>query len=347
MADGTGLENRRRGDPSEGSNPSPSAPGPRAVPGTGARPPNRCPMPTCIILNARAGAAEAAAGLRRALAGRPDVRLCEPSSADEVRGCVAAALAAGCDTVVAAGGDGTAHAVVNALAADFGRARLGVLPLGTGNDLCRTLAVPADPLAALAVLDAGTERRLDVLRADLAGQTLYCVNVAAGGFTGQMQELLTDEVKAWWGPLAYLRGAVSVLPNLTGYHTTLRLDDGVVERIDTLNVLVANARFAGGGLPVAPRANPEDGLLDLITVCYRPLLDLTGIAALLLAGDYLSSDYVIHQRARRVHLASRPAMWFSIDGELLSSATATFTVRPGALRVLVGPDYAPEPAAAG
>jgi diacylglycerol kinase (ATP) len=303
-------------------------------------------MPTCIILNSRAGSAEAADGLRPALAGRPDVRLCEPDSADEVRGCVAGALKAGCDTLVAAGGDGTVHTVVNALADDFGRARLGILPLGTGNDLCRTLAIPPDPVAALALLDAGAERRLDVIRADLAGRTLYCANVAAGGFTGQMQELLTEGVKAWWGPLAYLRGAVNVLPNLTDYHTTLSLDDGPVERIEVLNVLVANGRFAGAGLQVAPRANPEDGLLDVIAVFYRPLLDLTGVAALLLAGDYLSSDHVLHQRARRVHLASEPAMWFSIDGELVSSATATFTVRPGALCVLVGPDYTPDPAAA-
>jgi diacylglycerol kinase (ATP) len=301
-------------------------------------------MRTCIILNARAGSAPDAADLRDALAGRPNVDVCEPTSVDEVRAGVARALAAGCDTIVAAGGDGTVHTIVNALADDFARARLAILPLGTGNDLCRTLAIPADPLAALALLDTGREHCIDLVRVDAAERSLWCVNVAAGGFTGQMQELLTDEVKALWGPLAYLRGAVSVLPNLTGYHTTLRLDDGVVERIDALNVLVANGRTAGGGLQVAPRANPEDGLLDVITVVYRPLLELTGVAALLLAGNYLSSDYVVQQRARRVQVASTPGMWFSIDGELLSSAALTFTVRPRALRVLVGPDYTPEPA---
>jgi diacylglycerol kinase (ATP) len=304
-------------------------------------------MRTCVILNARAGSAEAATDLRADLASRPDIDVCEPTSAADVRACVARALEAGCDTVVAAGGDGTVHTVVNALAADLDRARLAVLPLGTGNDLCRTLAVPFDPLAALALLDTGSERRIDLVRVDTAGRSLWCANVAAGGFTGQMQEQLTDDVKALWGPLAYLRGAVGVLPNLTGYQTTLRLDDGVVERIDALNVLVANGRTAGGGLQVAPLANPEDGLLDVVTVFYRPLLELTGVAALLLAGDYLRSDYVIHQRARRVQVVSTPGMWFSIDGELLSNESITFTVRPRALRVLVGPDYTPEPAEGG
>jgi diacylglycerol kinase (ATP) len=304
-------------------------------------------MRTCLILNAHAGLAEAADDVRAALAGRADVRVREPSSADEVRACVADALAAGCDTVVAAGGDGTVHTIVNALAADFDQARLAILPLGTGNDLCRTLAIPADPLAALALLDNGTEHRIDLVRAETAGRSLYCTNVAAGGFTGQMQEALTDDIKARWGPVAYLRGAASVLPNLTDYHTTLNLDDGVTERINALNVLVANGRTAGGGLLVAPRANPEDGLLDVVTVFYRPLLDLTGVAALLLAGDYTRSDHVIHQRARRVRVASTPGMWFSIDGELVTNEPITFTVRPRTLRVLVGPDYTPEPAAAG
>jgi diacylglycerol kinase family enzyme len=85
-------------------------------------------MPTCIILNTRAGSAEAAAGLRAALADRADVRLCEPASPDEVRGCVADALAAGCDTVVAAGGDGTVHAAVNALAPLGDQPRAGGCP---------------------------------------------------------------------------------------------------------------------------------------------------------------------------------------------------------------------------
>jgi diacylglycerol kinase (ATP) len=301
-------------------------------------------MRTCVILNANAGSAPSATDLKAELARRPDVCVYEPTSADEVRACVAGALKDGCDTVVAAGGDGTIHQVVNALAPDFGRARLAVLPLGTGNDLARTLAVPADPAAALAVLDGGAERRLDLIRVEAGARSLYCVNAAAGGFSGQMEELLTDEVKALWGPLAYLRGAANVLPNLSGYQTTLRLDEGVVERVEALNVLIANGRTAAGGFRVAPSANPEDGLLDVVTVFYRPLTDLAGVAALLLAGDYTSSDYVLHQRARRVEVSSRPGMWFSIDGELLGNEPTAFTVLPHALRVVVGPDYTPEPA---
>src|SRR5439155_24213469 len=109
------------------------------------------------------------------------------------------------------------------------------------------------------------------------------------------------------------------------------------------NWLVANGRPAGGGLRVAPGANPEDGLLDVVTVRYGPLLDLTAVGARLLAGNYLDSDSVRHQTARRVEVVSTPGMWFSIDGEPLMQEAITFTVLPRALRVLVGADYRPVP----
>ncbi len=300
-------------------------------------------MLTCILLNACAGSAKTGTCLPETLAGRGGVTVCTPGSRAELAARAADALRGGCDSLVAAGGDGTIHAVVNALAPNFGRVCLGILPLGTGNDLARTLALPLDPAEALEVALGGAERRLDLIRAATPTQTFWCVNAATGGFTGQVHEALTDEIKAWWGPLAYVRGAANVLPNLTGYQTSIKVDDGPLDQVEALNVIVANGRTAGGGLQVAPRANPEDGLLDLVTVRYAPLLDLTAVAALLLAGDYLGSDQVLHQTARSVRVVSTPGMWFSIDGELLTNEPITFTVVPHALRVRVGPHYRAEP----
>jgi diacylglycerol kinase (ATP) len=298
-------------------------------------------MRVLILVNAHAGSANRAASLREAVVGHTEVTLQEPRDHEELKSLAAAAWDAGYGTIAAAGGDGTVHAVINALAGHFDRARVGIIPLGTGNDLCRTLAIPPDPREALRVLQAGAERRIDLVQVETGHRRLFCVNVAAGGFTGQMQELLTDEVKAWWGPLAYLRGAASVLPNLTGYHTQLRLDDGPIQDTELINLIVANGRMAGGGLNVAPRANPEDGLLNVVSVRYAPLLDLTQVAALLLAGDYLSSEQVIHRVCRRLQVSSTPGMCFSVDGELFSSERMTFTVQPHALRIVVGPDYSP------
>jgi diacylglycerol kinase (ATP) len=302
-------------------------------------------MRILVVFNSKAGSARSAEALRKRLTERGNVTLVEPESPEETRLAAARAREEGYDLIVAAGGDGTVHAVVNGLAPDFGGARLAVLPLGTGNDLRRTLAIPEDPLEALSLLDGGAERLIDVFRVDTPTQSSFGVNTASGGFSGQMQEALTKEMKAAWGPLAYLRGAVAVLPDLTDYHTIIQLDEGPAERIAAINVIVANGRYAAHGWNVASRANPEDGLLDVVVVHSGPFFDLTAVAAQLVGGDYLDSDHVSLRRARRVRLRSRPEMWFSIDGEPISGEPITYTAMPRALRVVVGADYRPDPTA--
>jgi diacylglycerol kinase (ATP) len=305
----------------------------------------RSEVRSCVILNPRAGSAEQTEALREALAAQIEGTLCETDSAGHATALAAEALEAGYDPIIAAGGDGTINEVVNGLASDFARARLGIVPLGTGNDLARTLAIPADPLAALNIVMSGAEHRLDLMKAETADQATYGINVAAGGFSGQVDGVLTGELKANWGPLAYLLGAARIVPDLASYKTMIAWDDGPVERVEALNVVVANGRTAAGGFQVAPLANPEDGLLDVIIVRYGDVLDLAGVAARLLAGNYLSSEQVTHRRARRVHIAAQPGMWFNVDGELFTSQPITFTVMPQALRVMAGPEYTPSPQA--
>ena len=297
-------------------------------------------MTTCIIFNPRAGTAEQMEALRARIAARADVEVFETADAAQVRRATISAAERGARMIVAAGGDGTIHAVVNAMVARRASATLGVIPLGTGNDLARTLALPIDdPLAALTLLDEGETRAIDLIRVRVGKRVIFGVNCAAGGFTGQMNEAMTDQIKQTWGPLAYLRGAVKVLPDLTRYHTSIRIDGRAARRAAVMNVIVANGRTAGGGTVVAPRADPEDGLLDVVVVRTGTMLELTGVAARLLAGDYTTSDLVAHERARRVEVHSKPGMWFNVDGELLSNQRVVFGAVPRALRVVVGPDY--------
>ena len=300
-------------------------------------------MDVCIILNPNAGSAAQAESLHEAISTDPAVTLWETTPERPARELAAAALREGARLIVAAGGDGTINEVVNGLAGNFAQARLGILPLGTGNDLARTLALPTDVQEAFRLLTSGPVRTLDVIRVKTAGGTVYGLNVAAGGFTGQVNEVMTDELKATWGPLAYLLGAVSVLPNLTDYETFITWDGGPEERIAALNSIVANGRTAAGGFMVAPTANPEDGLLDVVIVQSGSLVDLAGVAARLLVGNYVDSDLVLHRRVRRLRVAARPGMWFNVDGELLTKDPVTFSVLPQALRDVAGKDYTPEP----
>lgn len=298
-------------------------------------------MRIVMILNPQAGSADQIPVLRQAVTRLADVVVHETHTAGQATVLAAEALQAGAELIVAAGGDGTIYEVINGLATDFARATLGIIPLGTGNDLARTLAIPPEPLQALDLLTCGSQRGIDVIQVDGADTVVYGINMAIGGFTGQMNEVLTGEMKASWGPLAYLLGAIQVVPDLTDYDTVLTWDDGTVEHMTMLNIAVANARTAGGGFQVAPVANPEDGLLDVVMVRYESLLNITEVAARFVTGTYLESDYVLHRRTRRLHVASRPGMWFNVDGELLTNEPLSFTVLPGALRVVVGPAYTP------
>ncbi|PSQ69092.1 MAG: hypothetical protein BRD29_02330, partial [Bacteroidetes bacterium QH_2_67_10] len=166
---------------------------------------------------------------------------------------------------------------------------------------------------------------------------LYGINAAAGGFSGEVDEEVTTELKKTWGPLAYLVGAARAVPDLHEYDTHVSFDDEAPEAIDALNVIVANGRTIGGGKRVAPGANPCDGLLDVVIVKWGRMVDFATVGARLVAGTWLQSPYVRHHRVRKVRVASDPGMWFNVDGELQTKEPLTFEVLPGALPVVVGP----------
>jgi diacylglycerol kinase (ATP) len=291
-------------------------------------------MRALILFNPAAGTAAEGPRVIAATKGLEGFEVRELEGPGSAKRIARAACDEGFDVVAAAGGDGTVHEVVEGLADAPRPARLGLIPLGTGNDLARTLGIPLDPLSALDVLRGGGEATIDLIRVASERERAWCVNVAAGGFSGQVDEVLTDELKASCGPLAYVRGALSVLPDLTGYETTIAYDDGSWERVEALNVIVANGRTCAGGVRVAPAADPSDGLLDVVVVRYGTLLDLAAVGAALLGGDYLDRPDVTLRRARRVRVASRPGMWFNVDGELLTKEPVTFSIVPGALRVV-------------
>ena len=300
-------------------------------------------MKARVLFNPHAGSADAADALHEAIRATPDAELLVCQAPGDGTRLAAEAVAAGCRLVVAAGGDGTVNEVLNGLAEDFGAAVLGVVPLGTGNDFARTLALPEDPVQAFQTAMRGARRALDVIRVESRGEAVYAVNACAGGFTGEVGEAMTDELKETWGPLAYLIGAARALPDLEGYETRVAWEDGPFETLDALSIIVANGRTAAGGLPAAPRASPEDGLLDVVVIQNGSGVELARLAAAALVGDYLGSDQVVYRRVRSLRVAAQPGMWFNVDGELLTKEPVRFEVVPRALRVAVGPDYTPEP----
>lgn len=295
-------------------------------------------MKTCIIINPNAGSAGQAEAVYRAISPLEDVHCVESTEAGEGWQRAIEALSNGAECIVAAGGDGTVRDVASGVL-DHGSGIFGVVPLGTGNDLARTLALPLDPLDALAVLRLARVETIDTIHVQSDSLDTVAINAVSGGFSGQLDEVLTTEMKQKFGPLAYPLGAVQVLPELTAYEAALHYDALPPESAPLYNIVIANGRTIGGGKCVAPVADVQDGLLDVVLVKACEVVHLADMAARLLAGTILESPQVAHRRVERVALTAQPGMWLNIDGERLTDEPATFTVQPGSLRVIVGPDF--------
>lgn len=240
----------------------------------------------------------------------------------------------GCDEIIVAGGDGTLNEVINGLGDQAAGMRLGLVPLGTGNDFARSFNFPATVAENLALIQNGRTTRVDMVRAR-SDATRYFVNVSAGGFSGLVDEKLTPELKRTWGPLAYVRSAAAAFPEMRAYETVVLLDDKDTLDLTLYNVVVANGRFVAGGMPIAPEADLRDGLLDVVLIQARPTSELVMLAAQILLGKHIQSEAITFRRARTVSVRSTPGMWFNVDGELVGNEPVVFEAMPGALELIV------------
>jgi diacylglycerol kinase (ATP) len=249
--------------------------------------------------------------------------------------------------LIVAGGDGTVNDVVNGL----GRAgfpegvTLGILPAGTGNDLAATLCIPEDPELAEDVIRQNRMRTLDVarVRSEGIGERFF-VNVATGGLGAEISSVNDEELKKRWGKLSYLRASLEVARDFEVRELTLYLD-GEGHQVEAVNVAVGNCRYTGGGWPATPKANPEDGLLDVVVIETLGAGELFNLAPAVLAeSSYLDKEGVLFVRAKEIRIETRPpGLEFTADGEVIGNEPAQFSVLPQTLKVIVGPEYVPEP----
>jgi diacylglycerol kinase (ATP) len=288
---------------------------------------------TCIICNPGAGSVDDLAEIHEQLAAFDGAEIQFSEAPGEPMRLAHAAAEAGFERIIAAGGDGTLNEVVNGIAGYSDRLELGLIPLGTGNDFAKMLDLPTGVDACIETLRAGHIRAVDVVRVT-SDRVRFYLNVSAGGFSGTVDDKLTPEIKANWGPLAYVRCAAEALPELRAYATEITLDDTTTFSENLYNVVVANGRYVAGGTIIAPEASIDDGLLDIVLVPESSATDLALVAAQIAVGRHLGSDRIIFRRARKVSVRSTPGMWFNVDGELIGNEPATFEVLPRALKFL-------------
>jgi YegS/Rv2252/BmrU family lipid kinase len=229
------------------------------------------------------------------------------------------------ETVVALGGDGLVGALAGALR---GSGALGVLPGGRGNDFARAIGIPQDVPGACAVLLGGVRKALDLGEAN--GRPFACI--ASTGYDSEANRL-ANEARLVRGNLVYAYAAIRALAAWRPARFTVRLD-GREHRFEGYTVAAANTGYYGGGMHMAPGADPSDGMLEV--VCVEQVSKRRFLANLpkVFKGTHVEQDTVSVHRAREVEIAAERPFDVYADGECITSLPATVRLVRGGLSVL-------------
>lgn len=245
-------------------------------------------------------------------------------------------LPEGEDRVVAAGGDGTLHAVI----AELYRRKLldevtvGLIPLGTGNDFARGAGIPLDAAEAARLVRDGAPTAVDLLVDERGEVVVNNVHVGAGAEAARAARPWKKRL----GPIGYVIGAAATALRPPALRLRVTLDGTVVSDRRTLQVAVGNAPYVGGGTPLTPKADPADGKVDVMLSYALGVGARAGYALHLRRGSHHRRDDVRYLRASSVEVAGEP-FYVSADGEIQGPLShRTWTVLPGALRMVLGPD---------
>jgi YegS/Rv2252/BmrU family lipid kinase len=262
-----------------------------------------------------------------------DLRALTSFEASQVGEIIRREQAGGIDRVIVAGGDGTLNAVLQGLAGTG--LPLGILPMGTANNLARTLHIPMALRDAAELAARGPRRVIDL--GWVNGH--YFFTTASIGLSVRITEELTPETKRRWGALAYAVTAVRTAARTHPFHAEIRWPGGT-RHTRTIQVVVGNGRYYGSALPVAADASIDDSWLDLYSVEVRHWWELLTLAPSLARGRQGEKRSVEALRAKEFEIETRAPMDINVDGEIRAQTPATFRVLPRSLEVHAPADTA-------
>ncbi|MFT3887126.1 MAG: YegS/Rv2252/BmrU family lipid kinase [Arachnia sp.] len=292
-----------------------------------------------VVCNERSGGGKAGRVLpkvtRRLHQGLPDAELhvVISTSFEQARDLTrsAALVARPGDVVAVMGGDGMAHLGLNACAGT--EATLAVIPAGTGNDFARGAGIPRSIDEAVEALVRGRTRRLDLTKLSNGVGSYYVGAVVSSGYDARVNRA-TNDIRLRFGPLSY--GYIA-LRELTAFEPlTYRLVvDGQPRELRAMMVAVANMGVFGGGMRIAPDADPADGILDITVIHEASRSKLLRLLPLVYRGTFVKDPVVELLRARRVEIDG-DGLFLMGDGEELGEVPAVAECVPGILSVIVG-----------
>lgn len=236
------------------------------------------------------------------------------------------------DCVIIGGGDGSMNAAAEALV-DTGLP-LGVLPMGTANDLARTLKIPIDVGKACEVIADGLRHPIDLGRVN--GR--YFFNVANIGLGAHVRSHLSSGLKQRWGALSYACGLIKAYKSFHPFHADI-VCDGKRHRVHAIQIAVGNGRHYGGGMTIAEQASIDDRRFFLYSLAPLRLWETLKVAPALRAGRFDQCRPVYVSHGRHIEIRTRKTMTVTADGEFLTRTPAHFDVVAGAIQVFVPANY--------
>ena len=232
------------------------------------------------------------------------------------------------DLIVVGGGDGTMNAAAEALTA--AKLPVGILPLGTANDLARSLEIPRAPAAAAGVILEGKRHRIDLGRAN--GKLFF--NIATMGLSARLAKAMRAADKRRFGALAY--GITLARIGLgQPFAATVRAPEGEERHLKAIQVAVGNGRFHGGGVVVHEDAELDDGMLHLYALAPQSVWQLLRKLPRLLRGQHRATPGVVSLAARSIEVRTDRRLTVNTDGEITTETPVRFEVLPKALEIFV------------
>lgn len=306
--------------------------------------------PFVLVLNPRAASGKAVRMLKPIEAALRDGGACFRTEVTERPGhatsLVRDSLERGAPGIAVVGGDGTFNEALNGFWREDGtpiqtEAWFAPLPCGTGGDLRKTLKIPRDPVEAArrmirsapAAYDCGWIRLRDRQGQDVGRAFL---NIASVGMAGLVDELVNEGPKWLGGRLSFLWGSLRAMTMYKAPLVRIKIDDGPTVERKITNIAVANGRYFGGGMHIAPNADMQDGTLEVVTISALPTMSQLLMISDLYGKGVITRTGVFAERGARVEVeAVNPdsKVLLDVDGETPGLLPAVFEIRPGGIRI--------------
>jgi diacylglycerol kinase (ATP) len=253
-------------------------------------------------------------------------------------------LKSGYDLVVSVGGDGTMNEVVNGFFENDSpineAAKLAVFSRGTGCDFIKSFGYKKGFDDFIKMLERNEIQKLDIGKVNFAhdsGNVIskLFINISDIGLGGETTRRVNKTKKHLRGFLAFLIGAMLTIIKYRNKTIYLEIDGEVIKNERINSVIVANAKYFGGGMYISPNSEPNDGFLDIIVIGDLNTLELIRDFHLIYKGKHLTHPKIYHYKGKKVKVTSNPVALLELDGEQPGTTPAEFEIIPQAIKVII------------